>query len=116
MDSEIDYIEVSDDVIDVSYWLPDHNDRQSTIFRIQEYEQWLLGQRDVSLSAYWDQWDPQALDSLSYQIVLDDVGQYLGFKFDMFKSAVQRPVSRYANKKPMTRVSDTGGQSGSKSA
>jgi hypothetical protein len=114
---EIDHIEVSDHIIDVSYWIPDHNDKKSAIFRIQEYEHWLLGQRDVSLSAYWDQWDPKALDSPSYQIVLDDVRQYLGFKFDMFKLSYEKTAPAYSDKKPMTRVSVSGGgKSGSKSA
>ena len=97
--------------------MPDYNDRQSVIFRIQEYEHWLLGQREVSLSAYWDQWDPKALENLNHQIVLDDIKQYLSFKFGMVKSTGETSTSSYSAKKPMKRVSDThSSKSGSKSA
>ena len=100
---EIDHVEVSGKNIDVTYWLSEFNDKQSVAFKIQDFEKWLTGQRNVSISAYWDHWDSINEDDISNQIVIRDIKQYLSYRFGLDRSI---PVKHqpYSDKKPMTRV------------
>jgi len=114
---EIDHIEVTDLNIEVTYWNSDYNKNNSIMFRTDSFEEWLLNQRNVSISAYWDHWEPTAINSPGYQIVLDDMKQFLFFKFGSFTSTREKMAPAYSDKKPMKRVSGANaGKSGSKSA
>jgi len=104
---EIDNIEVTDCNIEVTFWNLDNNGNQSIMFKTRDFEDWLLDQRNVSINAYWDQWDPRALDSINCQIVMDDVKQYISIKFGVFKSTHEKVVPSYSDKKPMKRVSES---------
>ena len=101
---EIDHVEVSDYYIDVTYWMSEFDKNQSIMVKTNDFENWLKDQRDISLNVYWDRWNSKASDRLSSQIILDDVKQYLCFRFEMFKSAVETPAPSYTDQKPMTRV------------
>ncbi len=101
---EIDHIEVSDYYIDVTYWLSVFDKNQSIVFKTKDFEDWLMDQREISLNIYWDHWNTRTAEGIKNQIIMDDVKQYLCFRFEMFKSAVETPVPSYADKKPMTRV------------
>lgn len=104
---EINNIEVTDFNIEVTFWNLDNNECQSIMFKTGDFEDWLLDQRNISISSYWDQWDPKALNGLNDQIVLDDVKRYLSFKYGVFKSTHEKVAPSYSDKKPMKRVSES---------
>jgi len=112
---EIDHIEVSDNNIEVTYWLSGFNDKKSVITKIDDFENWLSGQRDVSISAYWDHYDYINGDAISNQIVIRDIKQYLSYRFGLDKS-ISIKNQTYSDKKPMTRVSTQKKQRGTRSA
>ena len=112
---EIDHIEVSDNIIEVTYWLSEFNEKQILVTKVIDFEKWLTNQRDISISAYWDQWDSIKEDDISNQIVIKDIKQYLIYRFGLDKSV---PVKHqvFSNKKPMTRVSSQKKHRGTRSA
>lgn len=113
---EIDNIEVTDSVVSVYYWISGYNDLNSVMFSTGDFESWLQRQRKVSISAYWDHWDSQNVRESNRQIVLDDVKRYLLFRFKMIRHPKHKPGLSYSDKKPMTRVSKSGGSKGSRTA
>ena len=113
---EIDNIEVSDSSIELTYWLSGHKDKQSIMFRMDDFEKWLIGERKISLSAYWDRWDIQDMLNPANQLFLDDMKSYLAYRIEMFNVRSSRVAISDIARKPMTRVSKSSATSKGKSA
>ena len=113
---EIDNIEVSNSSIELTYWLSGHKKSQSIIFRIEDFEKWLLDERKISISAYWDHWDLQDFVKPSNQLFVEDMKSYLAYRIGMFNIKSSRAVISDTERKPMTRVSNSSSASKGKSA
>ena len=72
---EIDHIEVSDNSIEITYWLSEFKDKQTVVTKVVDFEKWLSSKRSISISAYWDHWDSNHKDGISNQIVIRDIKQ-----------------------------------------
>ena len=113
---EIDSIEVTDSLIDVTYWISGIKESQSIIFKVGDFEKWLTRQRRVSTSAYWDHWDGQDHDDHGHQLFINDVESYLVYRVEMFQTVASRSVINSTARKPMTRVSKGASMNKGKSA
>ena len=128
MQLEIDQIVVQDDLIEISYVVPDPWNRQSVIFKTSEFEAWLQGQRSVDLTKYWDHWQNHSRPTLEEKVINGDIERYFIKKLNLSyldKSEAQaRQIASLQDqlsllkKKPMKRATGrkTGGSDQSKTA
>jgi len=114
---EIDNIEVTDEVLKITYWISGYKELQSVIFFTEDYQKWLQNNRAISIDAYWDHWDKALNQGLASKIVHEDLKQYLLFRYGMVRPQIDQSAPSYTDKKPMTRVSKSkGGKKDSRSA
>ena len=113
---EIDNIEVGSSFIELTYWLSGNKDKQSILFRKEDFEKWLIGERTVSISAYWDRWDIRDMMNPANQLFLDDMKSYLAHRIEMFSVRSSGVAISDIARKPMTRVSKSSSARKGKSA
>ncbi|MGI9542022.1 MAG: hypothetical protein ACR2MX_02120 [Cyclobacteriaceae bacterium] len=83
MQLEIDQIVVQDDLIEISYVVPDPWNRQSVIFKTSEFEEWLQSQRSVDLNRYWDHWQNHSRPTLEEKVIHGDIERFFIKKLNL---------------------------------
>ncbi len=100
----IDHIEVSYSHIEIQYWVATNAEKESIIFNIREFENWLLKTKSTAISGYWDGWSPLTNQEPGHQAIERDIIQFFVKKIEAL--SVEAGLSNYllSKKKPLTKV------------
>lgn len=80
----IESIEFREDLIDIRYLNNENWEKESILFRKEEFEQWLKRQKKADLSSYWDNLKPHDWNKTFYEEkVYQDIALYFNFKLSL---------------------------------
>jgi hypothetical protein len=98
----IDHIQVTDQLIDINYWVGNEKTSQSVLFRVTEFEHWLSNVRKISWDSYWENWQPKTPNTYNHRIVTDDIQRFFDYKMGVTAPQQQPLLSDL--KRPMHKV------------
>jgi len=101
----IDQIEISDQFIEVRYWVNQQKNAQSVLFRVPEFEHWLSQVRSVSWPTYWDNWQPLNPRGYAHRIIGGDIQRFFEYKMSMM--GLGEGINFSQHQRPMHRVGNT---------
>lgn len=102
----IDQIEISDQLIEVRYWVNQEKSTQSVLFRVPEFEHWLSQVRSVSWNTYWDNWQPLSPQGYAHRIIGGDIERFFQYKMSIMGEGEGINFSQH--QRPMHRVGKSG--------